>query len=269
MTSNCTLTGLYVYPVKGFKGISLSKTDATERGINFDRRWMVIDEKGKFVTQRTENGFARIQVKLHNDHIELIDELERQASIKVSHEVAFAAKADAKVWDDKVTIMQVSKLADNWISELFSKNYRLVYQPDIDHRIADIKYAPEGHKVSLADGFPYLLCNEASLDQLNEKAGTNLNMNRFRPNLVIKGLKAFEEDNIRKIQTGDVVFRLVKPCARCVVTTIDQETGEKGTEPLKTLSAFRKNGNKILFGMNMIVEKQGELSVGSEVKIIE
>ena len=144
-----------------------------------------------------------------------------------------------------------------------------MFFPQDEFRQCDPVYAKPGEKTAFSDGFPYLLISQASLDDLNQRLDTAVEMKRFRPNLVIAGSQAFEEDNWKKIRIGDVSFRLVKPCSRCIIPSIDPQSGVKSAEPLKTLSSYRKRDNKIFFGQNLIAEGSGILQTGMPVEVLE
>lgn len=162
---------------------------------------------------------------------------------------------------------EVSPSHSSWISERLGHPCRLMAFPEKNLRPVDKKYSLNDEHVSLADGYPFLIIGQASLDDLNSRMSAPLPMNRFRPNFVFTGGKAFEEDQWREFHIGDVKFTAVKPCARCVLTTVDQETAEKGKEPLKTLATFREQKNNVLFGMNLIGPGSGVVMVGDEIRI--
>jgi uncharacterized protein YcbX len=169
------------------------------------------------------------------------------------------------VWDDACTALWVGERAAAWFSDLLETDCSLVYMPESTVRRADPAYAPGEHRVSFADGFAFLLVSEESLADLNVRLDTPLPMNRFRPNLVIAGGEAFGEDRLVSFRIGDVRFRVVKPCDRCVITTTDQATGERGPEPLRTLATFRRQNGKVLFGQNVVHEGVGVLRVGESL----
>jgi hypothetical protein len=174
------------------------------------------------------------------------------------------------IWDDTCPAKPVSLAADEWFSNVLGMKCRLMYMHDDSVRQADQRYAiSETDKVSFADGYPYLMISEESLALLNDKLEAPVDMRRFRPSIVFKGGKPHEEDEIRKVFCNGMELYGVKPCARCVMTTVDPDTSEKGKEPLKTLSTYRQVGNKILFGENFIATSEGELKVGYLLKVLE
>jgi uncharacterized protein YcbX len=169
------------------------------------------------------------------------------------------------VWDDTCEAQYVDKNADAWFSRMLSLPCRLVYMPDKTQRKVDPNYAYGEEITSFSDGFPLLLIGQASLDDLNTRLEYPLTMERFRPNIVFTGGTPFQEDEMKEFQIGGITFYGVKPCARCVVTTIDPDKGEKGKEPLKTLSTYRQRDNKLYFGLNCLCDGRGRISIGTNI----
>jgi len=180
--------------------------------------------------------------------------------------------AEVTIWNDTVQARPYDDKTNAWFSDALDVKCRLVLLPGESKRPIDSNYAvAPDNEVSLADGYPFLLIGEGSLADLNSRLKAPVPMNRFRPNLVVAGTEAFAEDTWKRIRVGDVEFHLVKPCERCVLTTVDQSIGEKtGKEPLKTLSTYRNQNNKVLFGQNLIAESAGgSVRVGDAVEILE
>jgi uncharacterized protein YcbX len=263
-----TLTGLHIYPVKALGGISLDRAETTSRGLKHDRRFMVVDGDGQFVTQREMPKMATVWVALDKGRIEFsapdCDPVEFDAEPRPS------PTRDVRVWRSTVAAHTVSPEADRWLSDYLGFNAHLMYMPDSSRRECNTEFAKHGEIVSFADGYPFLVTSEASLDDLNTRiaagGGAPVPMNRFRPNLVVKGASPFAEDGWREVRIGAAIFRAVKPCGRCQVTTTDQVTGEiRGPEPLATLASFRSSDLGILFGMNLTLAKPGPIRVGDQV----
>jgi uncharacterized protein len=255
-----TVSGLYCYPLKSAAGIALDKARLEPRGLQYDRRWMVVDADNTFVSQRTEPRLARIQPQL-------ADTLQLRAPGMPTVDVPLAAGGSSlsvHVWEDTVDAITVSAEVDAWLSEVLSQPVRLVYLPDESHRPIDPDYVQAGahNEVSFADGYAVLVISEASLADLNSRLETPLAMNRFRPNVVIRGCAPYDEDDWTTLRAGEVQLNLVKPCGRCVVTTTDQETLERSPEPLRTLAMYRKQGSYVMFGQNAVVVKEGWLERG-------
>jgi uncharacterized protein YcbX len=263
------LSEIWVYPVKSLGGIRLTKAFTEERGLQYDRRWMIIDDENIFITQRAYQKMALIDVALLDEGLKIFLRADPGDFVLVPYKPVTALPVTVKVWDDTAGALTVSDDADAWLSRQLGLNLRLVVMPDSTERKADPRYAQHNENVSFADGFPYLVISQASLDDLNARLAEPIEMRRFRPNFVVSGTEPFAEDQWKRITIGDLRFEVVKPCARCVLTTINPETAEKGTEPLKTLATYRRNGNKILFGQNVTVRDFGELKVGDRLTILE
>jgi uncharacterized protein YcbX len=238
------LSEINVYPVKSLGGISLKTAVVESRGLQFDRRWMLTDEKNQFLTQR---DFPTM-----------------------------ATTASVKIWSSRCRARIYEKKVNEWFSDVLETNCRLVLMPEETIRRVNYFYAVHKDDAgSFADGYPFLLSGENSLADLNSRLDAPIPMNRFRPNLVVSDSGAFAEDEWKKIKIGACVFHVVKPCARCVITTIDQSDGIKtGAEPLKTLAAYRipkrSLKKKILFGQYLIAEGAGAvLNVGDKIEVIE
>ncbi len=262
-----TISGIYSYPVKSLGGINLERAWLDPRGIRFDRHWMLVDPEGVFITQRQLPRMALIETRLTSDGLQL------SAGEMPDLMIAFASKDDEKmevrVWGDRCLARSAGSKADRWLSRFLDRECRLVYMPEESVRRLDPDYADAADQTGFSDGFPLLLISEASLQDLNSRLSEPLSMRRFRPNLVVAGCAPYAEDNWRRIRIGDSRFRVVKPCSRCVVTTVDPDTAIKGEEPLRTLSRYRRVGNRVLFGQNVIHDTCGELRLGMEIEVLE
>jgi uncharacterized protein len=259
-----------IYPIKSLGGITLRKSLIEERGLQFDRRWMIVDEKNQFLTQREFPKMAMIEVKLNADSLTVS---KNSDILEIPFEADSELTASAKVWSSRVKSNVYSDKINDWFSEILGVKCRLVLMPEETKRKVNPFYAVRKFKdtVSFADGYPFLIIGENSLNDLNSKLENPLPMNRFRPNFVVSGSESFAEDIWKKISIGENFFHVVKPCARCVMTTIDQTKGEKdGKEPLKTLAEYRTKSGKVLFGQNLIAEKSGGVvKVGDKIEVIE
>ena len=263
-----TLSEIWIYPVKSLGGIRLTEADVEERGLKYDRRWMIVDQDGLLVTQRQVNKMALIDVAIVENGLLISVRNDSEDEIFVPFEPITNQELLVKVWDDEVKALTVSNEADQWLSKQLEKEVRLVVMPLSTERKADPKYAKNDENVSFADGFPFLIISQASLDHLNSKLAEPIEMKRFRPNFVVTDTEPHEEDNWNNIQIGNIQFEIVKPCARCILTTIDPETSQKGPEPLKTLATYRKINNKILFGQNVVAKDYGTLREGDALKAL-
>ena len=260
-----TLSSVIVYPLKSAAGVMLDSAVVEEHGLALDRRWMLVGEGGGFLSQRELPRMALLRVEVAGDHLSvqapamppLHLELEPKGSVPVT----------THIWADTCTGLAVDPEADAWFGSFLRVDCRLVYIPSASFRTVDQEFAEPGDHVGYADGFPFLLASASSLDDFNKRANTDLPMNRFRPNLVVTGFEPYAEDEWRHVRIGGMGFRVVKPCARCNITTVDQTTGETGKEPLRTLANYRRVGGNVLFGQNLIHDGRGVLRVGYPVLV--
>jgi uncharacterized protein len=260
-----TLSAIAIYPVKSLAGIQLTDCPVVSTGFKYDRRWMLIDREGIFLSQRRLPKMALIQPRLTAE--EMVLSAPGMNELALALEPEPGAITPSTVWHDRLNLWSVSKEADDWFTRFLNTDCRLVYQPESAVRAVDPAHARSGDLTSLSDGFPFLLVSESSLAALNHAMQADLPMSRFRPNLVVAGLEAYEEDTWREIMIGSIGFRLPKPCSRCSVPTIDPDTGETGKEPLTTLNRLRKWENRVYFGQNAIHDQCGVLSVGDTVVV--
>ena len=263
------LTEINIYPVKSLGGIRLKEAEVTDRGLKYDRRWMIVDANGKFLTQRVLPQMSLINVGVDNNSLRFEHKLKAISKYSVPLEIYNNEQNEVVVFDDTVNAVYVSKEVDQWLSEALESKCRLVHMPDDSKRKVDTKYAVNNQIVSFADAFPFLVIGQSSLDDLNSRLEEKVPMNRFRPNFVFSGGKPFDEDRMKSFKLNDVTFFPVKPCARCVVTTVNQETGTKGKKPLATLASYRTQDNKVMFGQNLLHEGSGIIKTGSILEAIE
>ena len=262
-----SLASIHIHPIKSLGGFSIEEARITDRGLEGDRRWMLVDENGTFISQREIPEMACLHTSPSAGGFTVTD-LRNGGSIEVPWKIDQGEKVRVDIWSDKVSALHQGNL-DRWFSEALDRDVRLVYMPDQSKRRTDGRYAKSLN--SFSDGFPYLITSQASLDDLNEKlrskGGSAVPMDRFRPNFVISGGEAFQEDQWRSISIGEVGFDLVKPCARCVIVTTDQRTGMREKEPLKTLATYRSKGNKVLFAMNAVAHSEGTIRRGDRIEV--
>lgn len=267
------LTGLFVYPVKSLRGISLDRAHVDALGLLHDRRFMVVDESGRFLSQRTLPRMAQVATAIAEQH--LILSTEAGAEHRVPLCATGAPLTTVSVWGSHgLQAEDCGPEASEWLSEVLQTPCRLVRSGDaFDRAVSKAGYARPGDRVGFADAFPFLIAGEESLLDLNQRieegGGTPVPMNRFRPNFVFSGGDPFEEDRWERVRIGEMTFRSGGPCVRCIMTTTDQHTGQRGKEPLKTLARFRRDpedATQVLFAQNLIHEtKSGMLSLGDEV----
>lgn len=267
MIPEAILTSIRIYPLKSAGGVEVDEATIERHGFAMDRRWMLVDERGAFLTQRVLPRIALLRPQIRDEELHVAAPGHEAFRLPVWLEEG--ERIPVRIWGDDCSAFAATGAASSWFAEVLGVRCRPVYLPDDALRTVDPDYAEMGDRVGFADGFPFLLASTASLDDLNARAGTSLPMDRFRPNLVVTGTDAFAEDGWARIRIGDVRFRVAKPCSRCVTTTVDQGTAEVGKEPLKTLATFRKVGSKVMFGQNLIHDGVGTLRVGDPVVVEE
>lgn len=257
---------LYIYPVKSLGGIVMDKARVTDRGFEYDRRWMLVDENNQFMSQRTFPLMALMKPAIVADGIR-IDDQQNGASFVIPFHPEKNEYAEVTIWDDTCTGQFVSDDADAWFSAMLGIKCRLVFMPDQTQRITDQRYAPEKSITSFSDAYPFMVISQASLDDLNGRLEEQLPMDRFRPNIVFEGGIPYQEDTMHTFMINGITFYGVKLCARCIMPTINQDTAIKSKEPLRTLAGYRSKDHKILFGQNLAHKGMGEINVGDELSV--
>ena len=262
-----TLSRLFIHPVKSMRGIGLTHALADVSGFAFDRIFMVTELDGTFITARQFPQMVRFIPAPVQDGLHLTAPDGSSSIVRFSD---FApADAPTEVWGNHFTARIAPDAINRWLSEFFSRPVQLRWVgPELTRRVAKFAAVP----LSFADGFPYLLTNEASLRDLQQRCPASVQMEQFRPNLVVTGAAAWEEDTWKVIRIGEVIFDVVKPCSRCIFTTVSPEKGQKhpAGEPLKTLQSFRtaQDNGDVDFGQNLIPRSNGVIRVGDEVEIL-
>jgi uncharacterized protein len=250
---------LLVYPVKSLRGVSLTCSAVERRGLRHDRRWMVVDEDGRFMTQRELYKMALIDTAITDSGLVL--SREGKGSVEVPLEPCGPMR-EVQIWNSICQAQEVGQEPNRWLSETLGVPAALVFMPETTERPISGPEAKGGEVVGFADAQPILFASQASIDDLNAKLGIPIPIRRFRPNVVIKGCDAFEEDTWQRIEFEQVSLRKTKRCGRCLVTTIDINTATPGQEPLRTLNTYRKDGNNVFFGCYYAPEVLGELQLG-------
>lgn len=262
------VSGLFIYPVKSARGVAVDEAEVGDRGLVHDRRFMVVDERGGFLTQRQHPALALIQATLHGDTLVLSAPDAGHAEVPLRPRGGEHRRV--RVWGDTCEALSVGLDAADLLRRYLDVRCELVYMPDESIRPVDPDFAEPGDHVSFADGFPLLLTSQASLDDLNGRLAArglrHVPMERFRPNLVVEGAGAYAEDCWDELAVGAVTFRVAKPCARCSVVTVDQRTGVEGKEPLATLATYRREARGVTFGQNLVHRTRGVIRVGDRVR---
>jgi uncharacterized protein len=250
-----TVRELNVYPLKSARAIPLARVRLGATGFDWDRHWMVVREDGIFLTQRTHPALARIATELTGDGLILTSEGLQPLRLPLAPQ---GAERPVRIWKDSCAGLDQGDEAAAWVSAVLEEPVRVVRTPATPGRRANPEYAGPGPSpLAFPDGYPVLVCNRASLDDLNERLPQALPMERFRPNLVLEGLPPFAEDRIASLEIGPITLTLVKPCTRCIIPSTDQRTGVRGFDPTPVLRTFRFD-RKLLgvtFGENAVISR--------------
>lgn len=269
-------TSLSIYPIKGTSAVSLTSANVEARGLEGDRRWMIVDADDKFITQREEPRLALIKAEPSERGLTMT--LPGALPVLIARPDG-SKRLSVRVWRSTVNAALVDEAVNDGLSACLQRAVRLVFMDDQASRFANPLWAGEEALVSFADGYPILLAVTASLNALNDmigdQGGTPVSMERFRPNLVVDGAAAWDEDGWAAIQIGDLIFNVVKPCDRCIVPTFDQRTGDarSDNQPTRALTRIRRSADErvkgALFGWYMIARTSGSIRLGDEVNVIE
>lgn len=265
------LSALYRYPLKSARGQALQASSLGLLGLEGDRRWMLVErDNGRFLTQRAYPQMSQLTA-LHGPDGELTLQAPGRPALRVAVPPPDQDLRGVTIWRDTFRVPDAGEAGAQWLSEFIGKEVRLVHVPEQRTRFLPGGYGQNSDRVAFADGFPLLLIGQASLDDLVQRVGRPLEMLRFRPNLVIEGAAPFAEDGWKRIRIGDMEFRVLKPCERCILTTIDPQTGERSAdrEPLTTLKTYRQKEGDVLFGQNLVADGSGVLEVGMPVTVLE
>ncbi|MFP2909674.1 MOSC domain-containing protein [Pyxidicoccus sp. 3LFB2] len=263
------LQGLFRYPLKSGAGLPLTQATVEPLGLEHDRRWMAVRPDGSFITGRELPSLVRVRAVPGSAGLHL--SAPGMPELEVPLPAASAPRLDVTVWQDTCSAARADGAADRWLSEYLGQPAALVYVDPVMQRPVDPSYAAPEDRVGFADAFPLLLISEASLADLNGRMAQPVPMSRFRPNLVVGGCEAFAEDGWKRLRIGTVELAVVKPCARCVFTTVDPETAQKDPqqEPLRTLAKFRRMDGNVMFGQNVVVRRPGTVRVGDSVEVLD
>ena len=258
------LSQIWIYPIKSLGGITLQSSRVMPKGLQFDRRWMLVDSEKTFMTQRVHSRMALFKQALTSGQVIVTYD---GNSITIPNTTASNNTFEAQIWDDVVKVSEVSEEHSRWFSKHLGTDVKLVSFPEDNGRRVDPKYVPQDEHVSLADAYPFLIIGQSSLDDLNSRLDRPISIRRFRPNFVFTGGEPYEEDNWRRLKIGPTEFIGVKRCARCALPTIDPDTAEKGIEPTRTLATYRKFESKVYFGQNLIAADYNEVRVGDPITV--
>ncbi len=265
---NPIISHINLFPIKSCAPLTPDQAFVELRGLRGDRRWLIVDTEGKFITARKHPRLVLIRATFDDTVLALDAPGMRPLRLEPT---ASPARTSVEIWKDKVPAQAAHPDADTWISNYLGIPARFVYMADDCARPVDPDYAQPGDQVSFADAFPIMLISQAALDELNSRLASPVPMLRFRPSLVVANTLAHAEDSWRSIRIGEVRFDAVKLCSRCVLTTVDPETGipDPDGEPLRTLMSYRRREKGVMFGQNLIPRESGIIRIGDSVSVIE
>lgn len=255
---NFDILAINIYPIKSFRGISLTSALAMNAGFEFDRRWMLIDENNRFISQREFPILAQFITKIENNQLSVSY---KGSIVSFDTDLTMVREFSAKVWDDEALVQEINLDVSDWFSVMIGSKCKLVKLKSDASRFHFSSKLNYDIPVSLADGYPYLIIGDKSLEFLNSKLEKPVTMNQFRPNIVIKTEYPHQEDDLEIITIGDVKFSNIKPCGRCMMVNTNQNNSIIGKEPLKTLATYRKSGNSVNFGVNYRCIQSGNISL--------
>lgn len=259
------LSAIWIYPVKSLAGVRVSRAHVEDRGLRDDRRFMVVEPDGRFLTQREHAPMALVRARVEGDALHL--EAPGAPPLVVPLEVDGPAR-EVTVWADRCEATDAGERAARWLSDALGRRARLVRMPASTRRAVDARYASDGEIVSFADAFPFLLVGQGSLDALNARLEAPVDARRFRPNLIVEGAAPFAEDGWRELAIGAVRLHVRKACSRCPIVNVDPDRGARGSEPLATLATFRTADHRVLFGQNLVHQGRGSLREGDPVRLV-
>jgi uncharacterized protein YcbX len=257
---------IYIYPVKSLGGFRVEQALLEHRGFQHDRRWMLVDENNLFISQREIPKLVLFDVTLQTNRFKINHRLNKNSEFFLPFSIEPDNIISVVIWEDTCSAIEYSE-GSKWFSEQLQINCKLVYMPETSNRYVEKKYAHNNEIVSFSDGYPVSLIGQKSLDELNEKLKTPIRMERFRPNIVVSGTYAFEEDGWKKIRINDIEIIAAKQCARCMIPSINPNTAKKEKEPNATLAKFRRHDDKIYFGQNLLTKGNGIIKCGNVIKI--
>jgi len=261
---------LFIYPIKSLGGIEVTSAQVTDRGLEHDRRWMLVDHNNRFLSQRERAEMALLKVDITDDGL-LVSHYKTGAMLIIPFQSQTNQTDEFTIWDDTCMGVYVGAFADEWFSEVLDIDCRLVYMPDESERIVDpeAKYVHTKKLTSFSDAYPFLMIGQSSLDELNSRLEVKLPIDRFRANIIFTGAEAYAEDTMAQFTISDIEFSGSKLCARCNIPTIDQQTAIAAKEPTRTLAQYRRRKNNVYFGQNLVHSGEGTIRVGDTIQVTQ
>ncbi|MFK7885299.1 MAG: MOSC domain-containing protein [Gammaproteobacteria bacterium] len=265
------IESLHIYPIKSVAGIALERSTVENRGLAHDRRFLLIDDNGQFITGRQQPDLVLVSAQSRDDGWQI--DAPQMSPLRLTPPPVDAPTVALRIWRDDVSGTPVSREADEWFSDYLGASCRLVFQHATAQRLVQPAHGTQPTDVvSYADGYPVLLIGSASLNDLNRRLKMPVAMSRFRTNLVAATDEAFAEDRWRRIRIGEIEFDVVKRCARCVFTTVDPLSGQRDAagEPLATLRSYRldKQERGVMFGVNLVPRGDGTIEAGAPIEVL-
>lgn len=259
------VSSLHVYPIKSLRGVSVTSARMAAGGFARDRRYMLTDASGRFLSQRTVPELTRFSVSINDEGIAVVDR-ESKDALALAWTTS-GPSLEVSIWQDSLTVVE-DVAGSDYFSRILQRETKLCFLGNAT-RLINPEYREDNETVTFADGYPYLALSIESLRDLNRRCGQTLELARFRPNIVLEGGKPYDEDKLQRVMIGEHTFRATKLCERCVMTTLNPNTGVAGKEPLATLAEYRKWDGKVWFGTNLVGPASGALRVGDPVQVIE
>jgi hypothetical protein len=262
------LSRIFIYPIKSARGIEVAETELGTSGPVNDRRWMLVDDEGVFLSQRKAPRMALIEPGFEGSDL-VITAPGMSPLVLPASSCGDGELISVSIWQDHLRLPHPNPLYSEWFSAFLGRSCRLVSLPDTVVRNVEPPFDRPEWRVSLADGYPLLVVTEASLLMVNEQLRSPVGIERFRPNLLISGTAPHEEDEWQRIRVGPVELAIVKACARCSIVLVDPSTAEVGLEPLRTLARYRSMPRGVMFGQNALVINPGKICVGASLEVLD
>lgn len=259
------LAEIIVYPVKSLGGVSLKESTVLQSGLEFDRRWVLVNENYVFVSQRNLPKMATLAVNINTDSIYVHEKNNEQNGINIPIDPISNNPINVTVWDDEIESFAYKSEINDWFKNYLGQKLILVKMNPDKMRQRSLTVEPFQSKMSYADGYPFLVLSKASVQQISDEIGESIDIRQFRPNLILDDCLPFEEDEMKQFSIGEVKFNMVKPCKRCKMIGINQDSGASSNQPILYLSKTRKEGNHIIFGMNAALRSSGTIHVGDKI----
>ena len=255
--SNFKVKSFFIYPIKSLGGQQVKNPKATLSGFEYDRQWMLVDEEGKFQTQREFAMMAQLAAKVSRGRVTCYEKTNPANKISFKADQALDEKLKVNIWSDKLKASLVDPLVDEWFSDQLKCKVRLVNKTNRKKYIHKLK---QSYPTNYPDAYPYLVLSTNSLKDINSRLKEKIGLERFRANIIIEGKEAFFEDELDEFKVGTIPFKMIKRCGRCIVVNTDQETSKVYKEPLKSLAKYRTFRNKVMVGMNAIALEEGMIN---------